>query len=84
MGAVQTVRDPQDAAQLTDQFSVIGGHAGEVRVRPLGKRPAVVAGHVGNELHLTGRERRQIAMDDQVVGVLVVLRVADEIADVVQ
>ena len=52
--AIQTVRDPQDAAQLTDQPSVIGRDAGEVRVRPLGKRPAMVPGHIGYQLHLMG------------------------------
>src|SRR2546430_1860688 len=50
----------------------------------LGYRPAVVAGHVGDQLDLICRKSSQVAVLDQIVRVLVVLAGVDEGADVVE
>src|SRR2546426_9009657 len=50
----------------------------------LGYRPAVVAGHVGDQLDLICRKSSQVAVFDQIVRVLVVLAGVDEVADVMR
>src|SRR2546430_1290290 len=50
----------------------------------LGKRPPVIASHVRNELHFAGGKAAQVAVHDQVVGVLVMALVVDQVPDVVQ
>ena len=56
MGAVEAIGNPQNATQPADQAALIGGETREVHVRLLGKRPAVVSGHVGDQLDLVGGE----------------------------
>ena len=84
MSTVQAVRDPQDAAQLCNQPPLFPGHPGEIGVSLLGKRAPVVSGYVRNHLDLLRGEGREVAVHDQMIGVLVVLGMADEIADVVE
>ena len=52
--------------------------------RLLGRGAPVIARHVGDQLDLPRREAAQVAVQDQVVGVLVMLLVIDQVADVVQ
>ena len=63
---------------------VAGGQILEIVVLLFGRTFAVVAGNVGNDFQLRFGIAQQFAIADQVVGMLMVGRMADEMPTVVQ
>ena len=63
---------------------VFAAKLAEVRVFGLRLRASMVAGHVGDQLQLTRLAAREVAVDDQMIAVLVVLIVVDQVAHVLQ
>src|SRR5664280_2342491 len=82
--AVERVGDPQERRELLDDGLLPGVERPKGLVRVERRRLAVVPGHEGDQLHLGLREALQVAVQDQVVRVVVVARVGDRQADVVQ
>src|SRR5664280_2271152 len=82
--AVERVGDPQERRELLDDGLLPGVERAKGLVRVERRRLAVVPGHEGDQLHLGLREALQVAVQDQVVRVVVVARVGDRQADVVQ
>ena len=50
----------------------------------LRKRPPMVARNIGDDLDLVARETAQFTVSNEILGMLVVLALMDEIADIVQ
>ena len=84
MAAVEAVGDPQDRRQLLDHRPQVRVQALPVLVRLLRALPLVVARDRRDDLDLLGGEARQVAVRDQVVGMLLVPGEPDGAADVVQ
>jgi len=82
--AVETVGQTQDAAESLDKEPVLGDEPGKTLMLFLRQGFTVIAGDMGDEFPLPGSEAEQVGMPDQVVGVLVVARITDEIADVME
>ena len=81
---VKPIGEPQDASQAADQQPVIRRKSVKGLMLPLGKRLAVIPGNVRDDLAFTRSEAKQIGVADQVVGMLVMARIVDEIAHVMQ
>jgi hypothetical protein len=84
VGSIQAVGNPENSTQTGDQPPLVPRHAGQIFVALLGECPPVITRHIGNQLDFMGREPRQVSVQDQVVGVLVVLGMADQVTDVMQ
>ena len=81
---VEPVRNPQHPREGAHQAAVGPLEPGERRVPLPGKCLAMVARHARDNFELALRETLQVAIENQVIGALVVLRVIDHVADVVQ
>jgi hypothetical protein len=84
VGPIESISDPQDAGQPSDNPAVLLAQAPEIRVALPRKSPPVIPRDIGDQLDFMGRKAGQVAMHDQVVSMLVVLGVVDDVANVVQ
>src|SRR5215471_9272431 len=84
VAVVEAVGDAQDRGELLDDHAKVGIQPLPVVVGILRAFPLVVPGNGGDRLDLVGREPRQLAVRDQVVGVPLVARDSDRAAHVVQ
>jgi hypothetical protein len=84
MAAVQALGEPQDRGQRADHAPAAAGKAAQRSVLFLGRGLAVVARYERDRFDFVGLEAAQVAVADQVLGVLVMALVADMNTDVVQ
>src|SRR6185312_4777739 len=84
MGTVESLGNSKNPTQSRDQAPVVAVEVGQILVPFFGERFPVVAYQIGDQLDLVRREPRQVAVHDQMIRMLVVLGVADQVADVVQ
>ena len=83
--AIESNRQPQHRAELLDNTAML--LTGDVAVRFvlfLGAAPAVIAGQIGNGFNLYFGVAQKFTVANQVIGVFVMGRVADEVSTVVQ
>ena len=73
MAPVQRIGQTEDPSKNCQCFPVLSVKIFKVSMIILGERPAVVAGHVGDQFDLIDREPGQVAILDDVVGMLVML-----------
>lgn len=81
---VETVGKAKDSTEPADEHLVLGSKAGKVLMLVLGQRLAVIAGDSCDELALPRGEAEQIRVADKVVGVLVMARIAYQVADIME
>jgi hypothetical protein len=84
MTPIEVFREAQHGRQRADRPSLPATEADEAIVTLFGRRPPMVAGDERNSLDLFGLESAEIAVLDQIVGVLVVALVADMDADIMK
>jgi len=84
MAAVQALSEPQNRGERADHAPAIAGKAAQCPVLLLGRGPAVIARHERDRFDFVRLEAAQVAVPDEVLGVLVMAFVADVHADVVQ
>ena len=73
MASVQRIGQTEDSSKNRQCFPMLSIQIFKVSMIVLGDRPAVVAGHIRDQLDLVDREPGQVAVLDDVVGVLVML-----------
>ena len=84
VAAVERFGQPEDRGERTHRLPFFRAERAEVAVRLLRRGFAVIAGDEGNRFGFCRLETAQIAVLDEVVPVLVMTRIADVRADVVQ
>ena len=84
MTSVQSFGQTQDGPKIFYGFSQIPPQRAVFLVRFLGRRQPVVAGDQGDHIQLFRFEAPQTAVTDEVLGVFVVVFVADVYTDVVK
>ena len=84
VAAVQPLGEPHARAQHIDRVAPVARQRRVALVRLLRCAPPMVSRDEGDDLDLLGVEPAQIAVPDEVIGVLVVALVADVRADIVQ
>jgi hypothetical protein len=84
VGAVETVSDAEDGRELGDVDALVAAELAEDIVVRLGGIFAMVAGDAGGELFVVAAKAEEIAVDDEVLRMQVVVVVADEEADFVE
>src|SRR5580698_7229358 len=84
MAPVEAFREPENRRERADGAPEAPPERAEPVVPPLRCRPSMIPGNEGDCLDLVRLEAAQVAVLDEVVGVLVVLLVTDMDADVVQ
>jgi len=84
MAAVERLGQPEDRGERTHRFPFFRAQRAEIGVRLLRRGFTVIAGDESNRFGFRRLETAQIAVLDEVVRVLVMTRIADVRADVVQ
>src|SRR5437660_10760014 len=84
MAAIETLGEPQDRRERSDDTSTLARQAAIAFVVPLRRGLAMVARNQCDRLYLVRIEAAQISILDQVVRVAMMALVADVDADVVQ
>ena len=84
VAAVEAFSEPENRGEHANRLAALPGEMAVAVVTALWRRAPMVPRQQGDDLDLLGIEAAEIAVLDQVVGVLVVTLVADMDADVVQ
>ena len=84
MRPIEPLRNAQHAGQRAHQAPIGPFEPGECRMTLFRKGLAMIASHAGDDLELALCEALQVAVENEMIGVLVVLRVIDHVPDVVQ
>jgi len=84
VAAVERFGQPEDRGQRADGLAFLRAQPAEIAVRLLRRRLAVIPRHERDDLGFRRFETAQIAVLDEVIRVLVMTRIADVRADVVQ
>ena len=82
MPAVESVGDAENGGERLHDLLVAFGQRGKTFVLGFGMAFPVVAGDVGDDLDFPVRKSEKFAVPDEVVAVLVVLRMRDVVPDV--
>jgi hypothetical protein len=83
VATVERIGDTEDGSQCADDATRRGRQGGELRVRILWGSLSMVTSDLGDDLDLFAVKAQQLAVGDEIVGVALVVAVADVVADVV-